>query len=126
MDVPGAGSDGSVLRREMEEERAKSSRLERQVEFLEGALDHERQRNERIEAVSSEFPTVLNYRLAHRVNTYGSRKRPLLVMFGGRYLPHSGTLLAVDMLCVLEYPSLDSTRNSRRTLAADASVHCRK
>ena len=44
LDVPGAGSDGSVLRREMEEERAKSSRLERQVEFLEGALDHERQR----------------------------------------------------------------------------------
>ena len=52
LDVPGAGSDGSVLRREMEEERAKSSRLERQVEFLEGALDHERQRNERIESVS--------------------------------------------------------------------------
>jgi hypothetical protein len=41
-----------VLRREVEEERAKSSRLERQVEFLEGALDHERQRNERSEAVS--------------------------------------------------------------------------
>lgn len=47
-----AGSDSNVLRREVEEERAKSSRLERQVEFLEGALDHERQRNERSEAVS--------------------------------------------------------------------------
>ncbi|GAQ80694.1 hypothetical protein KFL_000600110 [Klebsormidium nitens] len=50
----GAGGDSNVLRREMEEERAKSSRLERQVEFLEGALDHERQRNERIESETRE------------------------------------------------------------------------
>jgi hypothetical protein len=54
-----AGSDSNVLRREVEEERAKSSRLERQVEFLEGALDHERQRNERSEAVSMLIPDGL-------------------------------------------------------------------